>query len=403
MPDDRRIRGAETEPDKGTVLLVDDEDAILRVVAGFLRLRGFTVLEARSGWEAMRAFDPERIDVVITDINMPDYDGLALLRTVTARNTDVPVILMTGGPTLESAVKAVEYQAFCYLIKPFSTQQLFEKVKQALNLRRLAALKRQALALSGLQGGLTQDLKGLQASFERMRKSFTLAFQPIFGAQNGEIFGHEALLRSESPLMPHPNAVLQAAERLGRTDELGQAIRERAVAPMRSRLGIGTLFINLHPRDLMDAQLYDPEAPLSQFAPYVVLEITERASLEEVSDLPDRVSQLRKMGFRIAVDDLGSGYAGLSSFVALQPEIVKLDISLVRHVDREPLRRQLVRSLTELCRKMDIRVVAEGIETEAERDVLTELDCDLLQGFLLGRPGALPSSPQEDFGDQRAS
>ena len=67
------------------------------------------------------------------------------------------------------------------------------------------------------------------------------------------------------------------------------------------------------------------------------------------------------------------------------------------------MRRQLVRSLTELCRKMDIRVVAEGIETEAERDVLTELDCDLLQGFLLGRPGALPSSPQEDFGDQRAS
>jgi EAL domain-containing protein (putative c-di-GMP-specific phosphodiesterase class I) len=192
-------------------------------------------------------------------------------------------------------------------------------------------------------------------------------------------------MRTDDPGLPHPGAMLDAAERLARLPDLGRAVRQRAVGPMDA--GRGMLFINLHPRDLDDEELWSPDAPLSRIAEQTVLEITERASLENVRSVRKRVEALRELGFRIAVDDLGAGYAGLTSFASLQPDFVKFDMSLVRGVDRDPVRQKLIRSMTDLCMEMDIEVVAEGIETPEERDVVVELGCHLLQGFRFGKPG----------------
>jgi EAL domain-containing protein (putative c-di-GMP-specific phosphodiesterase class I) len=121
-------------------------------------------------------------------------------------------------------------------------------------------------------------------------------------------------------------------------------------------------------------------------APRVVLEITERASLSDVKDLRARLNTLRDLGFRIAIDDLGAGYAALTSFPLLEPDIVKIDMSLVRDIDSQPMKRKLVKSMTSLCREMKIDVVGEGVETNQEREVLVDLGCDLLQGYLIARP-----------------
>jgi EAL domain-containing protein (putative c-di-GMP-specific phosphodiesterase class I) len=93
------------------------------------------------------------------------------------------------------------------------------------------------------------------------------------------------------------------------------------------------------------------------------------------------------MGFRIAVDDLGAGYAGLTAFAQLEPEFVKLDMSLVRDIHSNKVKQKLVRSITALCADMGIAVVAEGIEVQEERDAIIDLGCDLLQGYLLAKPG----------------
>jgi len=119
-----------------------------------------------------------------------------------------------------------------------------------------------------------------------------------------------------------------------------------------------------------------------------VLELTERAPLDSVPDLRTRVGRLRDLGFRIALDDVGAGYAGLSSFTALQPEIAKLDMSLVRGIDTDPVKRTLVASMARLCKDLGILVVAEGIETAAEYDAAIASGCDLLQGFWIGVPVA---------------
>jgi EAL domain-containing protein (putative c-di-GMP-specific phosphodiesterase class I) len=147
------------------------------------------------------------------------------------------------------------------------------------------------------------------------------------------------------------------------------------------------ILVNLHPMDLLDDELFDRAAPLSRFAPRVILEVTERASLEKVgSDLRKRVERLREMGFRIALDDIGAGYAGLTSFTQLEPEVVKLDMVFARGVDTDHTKQQLVKSLVSMCGGLYVQVIAEGVETEDERDMLVSLGCDLLQGFLFARP-----------------
>jgi EAL domain-containing protein (putative c-di-GMP-specific phosphodiesterase class I) len=213
-----------------------------------------------------------------------------------------------------------------------------------------------------------------------------MAYQPIVRASDKSVFGYEALLRSDARSLLNPDAILSAAERLGRLPELGQKIRAAAAAPMTGAPEGTLLFVNLHAADLNDPGLTSPEAPLLRMAHRVVLEITERASLDHVDDARARIADLRAAGFRIAIDDLGVGYAGLTSLAALEPHFVKLDTSLVRGVDRHPTKRRLIRSMTSLCKDVGIITVAEGVETVWEREMLVDLGCDLLQGYLLAKP-----------------
>jgi EAL domain-containing protein (putative c-di-GMP-specific phosphodiesterase class I) len=106
---------------------------------------------------------------------------------------------------------------------------------------------------------------------------------------------------------------------------------------------------------------------------------TERAALDSSADIPGRIRRLRSLGFRVAIDDLGAGYAGLSYFALLTPDVVKLDITLVRNIHQEEIKRKLVGSLTSLCMELGMLVVAEGVETTEERDAVLERGCDLLQ------------------------
>ena len=214
-----------------------------------------------------------------------------------------------------------------------------------------------------------------------------MAYQPIVHAADSSVFAYEALLRVEEPLLPHPGAVLAAAERASRVHDVGRAVRDSVVSASSSAHDDWLLFVNLHPTDLMDETLYLPDSPFTAIASRVVLEVTERASLDHISELSSRVAALRALGFKIALDDLGAGYAGLTSFAQLEPEFVKLDMSLIRNLDQSPTKRKVVRSMVCLCQDMGKRIIAEGIESIAERDVLIDLGCDLLQGYLFAKPG----------------
>ncbi len=118
----------------------------------------------------------------------------------------------------------------------------------------------------------------------------------------------------------------------------------------------------------------------------MVLEITERCGLSKIDNLPAKLRVLRKMGFRIAVDDLGAGYSSLANVALLEPEFIKLDMALVRDIDQSSVKQKLVASLVTLSTAMGHSIIAEGVETEAECATLAGLGCDLFQGYLFAKP-----------------
>ena len=376
------------------VLVVDDENEVRQVMVRMLSSAGYRVCTASDGEEALATLEREQIDLIVTDIGMPKADGMTVLRTVRDRNLELPVLLVTGAPTTESAIRAVRDRATEYLTKPLDPDTFIEAVQRALRMNRLAMLRREALELGHSQSRAMDEARSLSERFDRALSALFMVYQPIVSWSRKRAFGYEALVRSSEKSLPHPGAIFEAAEQLARTGDLGRRIRAKCGEPLSAAEPDVTLFVNLHSRDLLDDALYETTAPLTAFASRTVLELTERAAIDGISDIAERIANLRKLGFRIAVDDIGAGYSGLNSFATVQPDFVKLDITLVRGLDTDPVRRRLVRLLAELCSDLGIFVVAEGVETPQERDALIELGIDLLQGYLFARPAAPFVKPQ---------
>jgi EAL domain-containing protein (putative c-di-GMP-specific phosphodiesterase class I) len=366
------------------LVVVDDEVPVLRALERSLA-PAFDVVTFAGAEQAIERVKAGGVSVVLSDIGMPGMSGLDLLGAIREYDPDLPVVLLTGAPSLESATRAIEHGVFRYLPKPFEGQELAFLLGQATQRHRLARLQRETLELRGVSAAELQA--SAEQSFETALESLWIAFQPIISLRERRVYGYEALMRSSLPAFSSPSHLLDAAERLSALDRLGRAVRRRAAEGLREAPEEALLFVNLHPHDLLDPELTAPSSPLVPIANRVVLEITERASLGSINDMQARIAALRALGFRIAIDDLGAGYAGLHSFVLLEPDIVKLDMSLIRGIDQSTIKQGLVRSIALLCRQMDITIVIEGVETMAELDALVSLGCVLLQGFLFARPG----------------
>lgn len=378
----------------GRVLAVDDDRAVLRALSRTLERAGHEVRaidDGRLACEALSRMRPHEVDVVVADISMPGADGLEVMRHAHRMDPDLPVLLMTGLPTVESAVQALEQGALRYLLKPLDPAALIDAVAKAVAWREEARDGNEARV--SLTPTYQRVRVGLEQRFETALANLHLAFQPIVAFGERRVHAYEALARSSEATLGQPEALFDAAEQLHRVRDLSRAVRLAVARAAESAPPDVEMFVNLHAEDLRDEDLFSAAAPLTRLASRVVLEITERAPMDNIPDIHDRITALRSLGFRIAIDDLGAGYAALSSLANLQPEVVKLDMSLVRGIDHTPIKQRLVGALQTLSEPLGILVVAEGVETLAERDALVAQGCNLFQGYLFARPGtAFPSA-----------
>ncbi|HYN43506.1 MAG TPA: EAL domain-containing protein, partial [Thermoanaerobaculia bacterium] len=297
-----------------------------------------------------------------------------------------------GTPGPDTEAEAVRLGAAGYLLKPVSSGDLVRAVSHSTRLCRLARLVRSAPFSPRERETLPASWPTLPAAFARALGSLYLAWQPVVHACDGTVYGNEGYARTLEPSLSQPGSLFEAGERLDRVRELGRRVR-RAAAFDRDQLGPGALFVNLHARELLDDDLYDAVAPLANAATSVVLDIAGHDSLVEVPRLGERIRRLRGLGYRIAVDDLGAGQAGLSCLAALAPDIAKLDVALLEGLDHDVARQERVGAMTRACHDLGILVVAEGIENPGQRDAAASLGVDLLQGFLFGRPRPVLSDP----------
>lgn len=223
---------------------------------------------------------------------------------------------------------------------------------------------------------------------ESLDFDFEFAYQPIVDLAQGSIYAHEALVRG--PAGESAYSVLSQV-----TDDnryrFDQACRVKAVRGA-STLGMQEMLsINFLPN-----AVYRPEACIqSTFEAArthnfpierIIFEVTEG---EKVTDRPHLVNifeEYRRFGFRTAIDDFGAGYAGLGLLAEYQPHIVKIDMDLVRNVDQNRARMAIVKGIVAICKDLDIKVLAEGIESKAERDCLHAIGIDLMQGYFFCKP-----------------
>jgi EAL domain-containing protein (putative c-di-GMP-specific phosphodiesterase class I) len=363
---------------KPRVLLVDDDPLVARGIQRLLG-PGYDTTVAMSAHEAVAHVIDRTFEVVVSDISMPEVDGLCLLRLIREHDPRAAVVLLTGAPELETAMSAADHGAFQYLVKPATLDRLTSVISRALQAREIARLKEDLGSLSAPGGRLA-------TTFERALDGAWLAYQPIVRAGSHTPYGCEALVRSHEGPLADAAALVGAAEQLGRLPALGRVVRQRALSWLTSDAQESTLFLNVHAPELDDPLLLSPSSPLSKHAGRIVLELTDRAALHDVEMVRQRTAELRRIGYRIAIDDMGAGYAALTSFAAIEPDIVKIDMSLVRNVDTSSTKQKLVASIASLCKDLQMPLVAEGVETRAEEGVLEALGCDLLQGYLYAQP-----------------
>ena len=209
-------------------------------------------------------------------------------------------------------------------------------------------------------------------------------YHPIVVATTREIFGYEALARGQMRTLRSPEVMFDVAAEADLIWELSRLCRARALEGMNTRLAPGQLlFLNVDPHDFTDPAFTEQEVTDPS---RVVIEITERTAIKDYPKFRERLKAFRAMGYRFAVDDAGSGYAGLGSIANLEPDFIKLDISLINAIDTNFIKQNLVQTMVRFADDHNAMVIAEGVERAEEFKTVQELGVHLVQGFFLHRP-----------------
>lgn len=223
---------------------------------------------------------------------------------------------------------------------------------------------------------------------ERLGFQFDYAYQPIVDVDRRTVFAHEALVRG-----PNGEGAMSVLSQVNEQNRyrFDQACRVKAIKGA-SLLRIPELIsINFLPNAIYKPELCirtTLEAAKTHNFPleHIIFEVTEGERIDDGPWFAEILREYKRCGFKTAIDDFGAGYAGLKLLADFQPDIIKIDMDLIRNVDSSPARQAIVRGLVRLCEEMKIQVIAEGIETVAERDFLYGEGIHLMQGYLFAKP-----------------
>jgi EAL domain-containing protein (putative c-di-GMP-specific phosphodiesterase class I) len=254
-----------------------------------------------------------------------------------------------------------------------------------------------------LSARLQADSAEVDARRQRLRQieqalgggGLRMVFQPVVELTTRQVVGYEALSRfALTPEQPPDHWFAEAAA-LGRGTELEVAAL-RTAAELRPMLPTGVfLAVNASPATVMHRSAQEVLDHLAD-AGVVVVEVTEHAPVEDYDRLRAALAPLAARGVRLAVDDVGAGFASLRHIVKLGPDIIKLDITLTRGIDADPSLQALAAAMISFASRTGTEIIAEGIETEEELDALLELGVSRGQGYLLGRPQPLTAGNSPD-------
>lgn len=231
----------------------------------------------------------------------------------------------------------------------------------------------------------------------------TYHFQPIVDTANGEVFAYEALMRSGSEILKSPLEILTMAKSQSKLYHIEKLTWFKALYTFSQHKNIEKscrIFINSIPNQILsneDISLL--EEKYGDYLSRIVLELTEDEKLND--DFTDKKQvYMKRWDGKFALDDYGTGYNGEAMLLSRTPDFIKIDISIVRNIDKDENRQRLFQNITSYSKKLGIKIIAEGVETQEELNVLIANGADYLQGFYLGRPMLIPESISEEIKDE---
>jgi EAL domain-containing protein (putative c-di-GMP-specific phosphodiesterase class I) len=373
-------------------LVVEDDDFQRKTVARMLRSLGAReVHEASDGRQALASIQGAApADLVVCDLDMPGMDGMELIRHLGEANSAVSVIIASAQE--RSLLDSVDKMARAYGVR------LLGVIEKPVTLERLENLiamhepskPQPARASADIPSfSLDQILHGVR------EKQFEPFFQPKVGVTTGKVLGAESLARWRHPEhgLVDPYAFIAPLEQSGKIDELTLLMLEKAAlacCAWRERGIELTVSVNLSLVSLTDTTLADRVTETVRSAGldprYMILEITETAAMTEVAPALEGLARLRMRGFGLSVDDYGTGFSSLRQLTRVPFTEIKIDQSFVTGCAANPSSLAIVESSVEMARRLNINSVAEGVETQADWDVLKAAGCDVAQGYFIARP-----------------
>ena len=378
------------------VMLADDEDAVLDALTSVLGTDPSIDVVGTAGDApgAIGLAQAEAPDVAILDLRMPGGGGVKATREIRRRSPDTRVIALSSLTEPDGIVGVLRAGAIAYVDKDQELGAVLRAIHRSVEGRAsLIGAPMGQIAERLIEHQLQQMSRAAHVIVERIERAITgdalrIVYQPIVDIRDGSIAGVEALARFEMAPRRPPQQWFAEAAGVGMLRELELEAIRRALFGF-NRLPTETfLSVNASPTTMSSPKLASLLATAKPER--VVLEVTEGSSVEDFDELTASIQPLRDLGVGLAIDDVGAGFASLSRVVRLMPDHMKLDRTLVQDLDSDPIRRTLIERLMSFADEIGIQVIAEGVETEDELALLRELGVRFAQGFLLGRPGAIP-------------
>jgi EAL domain-containing protein (putative c-di-GMP-specific phosphodiesterase class I) len=397
----RRTEPEATVPTVGEVIrvLVADDEAVLRAALADL-IASDDDLElvgaARDAAEAIELAEATQPHVALVDVRMPAGGGLAVAETLRQRSPGTRVLAHTAVGDRATVVRMLEGGAIGYLVKGTAPSEILGAIRRTARGQTSVSPE----VMSGLVKNLAEQLQReeveiteRQARTDRIRRAIegegrSIVYQPIVELDRHRVVGYEALSRFQVPNDPWPvDRWFREAAAVDLGSDLELACDRTALADL-GRLPPDTyLSINASYRTAeSDALLQALDAA---DATRCVVEITEHEEVEDYDRLRAALNRVRERGTRVAIDDAGAGFASLRHILLVDPEIIKIDVSLTKDIDSDLRRRALAAALISFAEEMKITVVAEGVETQEEHAALQDLGVRLGQGYFIGRPAPL--------------
>lgn len=376
-------------------LVVDDDSFMLSTLTLLLKNMGLTRLyQADSAQDALRLIANRNngIDIVISDLNMPEMDGIQLLRHLGALGVSLGVILVSGeDPRLLESVQNLGQQ---YKLRVLGS--ISKPVKKDILLNYISDFKKDIKPSP--QGPATMVFADeLQAAI--LADQLEVWYQPQVDVQTLQLVGLEALARWQHPdkgFIP-PNIFVGIAEKYGMIQQLTDSILKQSVRQISEWAKLGfdiSLSVNFSAAGLCHLEM--PEVLHSTIRnsalrpDHLTIEVTESALPKDASATLDILTRLRLKGFGLSIDDFGTGFSSLEQLKLIPFSELKIDRSFVHAATDNKASQAILESSISLAKRLNIHCIAEGVETQADWDLVAELGCDRAQGYFIAKP--MPAS-----------